>query len=81
MSDHELMATIGIGYKVYVMPVDDAVAIAKALATAEIYDSKYRPLEDGGTTYHVYAQEQQNLPSVQIVSYETYRMAKMAGKP
>ncbi len=81
MSDHKLMATIGIGYKVYVMPVDDAVAIAKALATAEIYDSKYRREEDGGTTYHVYPQEKQNLPSVQIVSYETYRMAKLAGKP
>jgi hypothetical protein len=78
---NQLMATIGVGYRVYVMPVDDAVAIAKALAVAEIYDTKYRPKEDGGTTHHVYPQEQQNLPTVQLVSYETYRMAKLAGPP
>jgi hypothetical protein len=81
MSDHKLMATINVGYKVYVMPVDDAVAIAKALAVAEIYDTKYRPKEEGGSTHHVYPQEQQALPSVQLVSYEHYRMAKLAGKP
>jgi len=81
MSDHKLMSTINVGYKVYVMPVDDAVAIAKALAVAEIYDTKYRPKEEGGSTHHVYPQEQQALPSVQLVSYEHYRMAKLAGKP
>jgi hypothetical protein len=51
------------------------------MATAEIYDTKYRPKEDGGTTHHVYAQEQQNLPTVQLMSYEVYRMAKLAGPP
>jgi hypothetical protein len=81
MSDHKLMATIDLGYKTYVMPVDEAVALAKTLATAEIYDTKYRPKEDGGTTYHVFPQEQQTLPQVQLMLYETYRMAKLAGKP
>ena len=78
---NQLMATVSTGYKTYVMPVDEAVAVAKTMATAEIYDTKYRPKEEGGTTHHVYAQEQQNLPSVQLMSYETYRMAKLAGPP
>ena len=78
---NQLMATINVGYKQYIMPVDEAVAIAKALATAEIYEPKYRPKEEGGTTLHVYPQDQQHLPAVQLVSYETYRMAKLAGKP
>lgn len=77
----QLMAIVGVGYRQYIMPVDEAVALAKTMATAEIYDSKYRPKEEGGTTLHVYAQEQQHLPTVQLVSYETYRMAKLAGKP
>jgi hypothetical protein len=81
MSSDQLMATIGIGYRVYVMPVDDAVAVAKALAVAEIYDTKYRSKEEGGTTHHVYPQEQQALPTVHLMSYETYRMAKLAGPP
>ena len=78
---NQLMATVSTGYKTYVMPVDEAVAVAKTMATAEIYDTKYRGKEEGGTTHHVYAQEQQNLPSVQLMSYETYRMAKLAGPP
>jgi transposase len=81
MSDHKLMATVNIGYKTYIMPVDEAVALAKTISTAEIYDTKYRSKEEGGSTHHVYAQEQQNLPTVQLVSYEHYRMAKLAGHP
>ena len=77
----QLMATIALGYRQYIMPVDDAVALAKAVAAAEIYDTKYRPKEEGGTTHHVYPQEQQTLPTVQLMSYEAYRMAKLAGKP
>ena len=75
------MATISVGYKTYCMPVDDAVAIAKALAVAEIYDTKYRSKEDGGTTHHIYQQEALLLPSIQLMSYELYRMAKLAGPP
>jgi hypothetical protein len=78
---NQLMATINIGYRNYIMPADEALALAKTIATAEIYDTKYRPKEDGGTTHHVYPQEQQNLPSVHFMSYETYRMAKLAGHP
>lgn len=77
----QLMAIVGVGYRQYIMPVDEAVALAKTMARAEIYDSKYRPKEEGGTTLHVYTQDQQHLPTVQLVSYETYRMAKLAGKP
>ena len=78
---NQLMAVVGVGYKQYIMPVDEAVALAKTMATAELYEPKYRPESDGGTTFHVYAQEQQHLPTVQLVSYEAYRMAKLAGKP
>jgi hypothetical protein len=78
---NQLMATINVGYKQYIMPVDEALALAKTIATAEIYEPKYRPKEEGGSTYHVYPQEQQALPSVQLVSYEHYRMAKLAGHP
>ena len=77
----QLMATVHVGYRQYIMPVDEALALAKTIATAEIYDTKYRPKEEGGSTHHVYAQEQQALPTVQLVSYEHYRMAKLAGHP
>lgn len=79
--NHQLMATICVGYKTYVMPVDDAVAVAKALATAQLYDTKYRNEADGGTTHHIFDQDLRNLPSVQLMSYEAYRLAKLAGPP
>ena len=79
--NHQLMAVVGVGYRQYIMPVDEAIALAKTMATAELYELKYRPKEEGGTTHHVYPQEQQNLPAVQLMSYETYRMAKLAGPP
>ena len=46
-----------------------------------IYNTKYRSKDEGGTTHHAYPQDQQTLPSVQLMSYETYRMAKLAGEP
>jgi hypothetical protein len=78
---NQLMATVHVGYRQYIMPADEALALAKTIAMAEIYDTKYRSKEDGGTTHHVYPQEQQALPSVQLVSYEFYRLAKLAGPP
>ena len=76
-----VMATLCIGYKTYCMPIDNAVAVAKALAVAELYDTKYRPKDEGGTTHHIFPQENTNGLSVHLINADLYRMAKLAGKP
>jgi hypothetical protein len=77
----DVMAVIIVGYKTYVMPVEEAVAIAKSVATAEMYERKYRSSSEGGTTYHVYQQEEQAEIPITVLPNVLYRMAKMAGKP
>jgi hypothetical protein len=75
----DVMATITLGYTTFCMPLEDAVAIAKALTLAELYDRKYR--SDGGTTHHIYPNEDKANFQLNFVTAELYRMAKLAGKP
>lgn len=78
---NDVMATIAIGYKTYVMSVDAAVAIAKAMASAELYERKYRSNSEGGSTYHVYADDTRDMIDIGFIPAIKYRMAKLAGKP
>ena len=77
----QLMAIVGVGYRQYIMPVDEAVALAKTMARAEIYHSKYRPKEEGGTTPHVYPKHQLHLITLQPLSYQTHLNPYLPGKP
>ena len=76
-------AVVQIGYTKYVLEAKDALAILESIQNAEIYESKYKSSAEGGTTYHVYPQapdDNSNL-SIQLLNENTYRIAKLAGKP
>lgn len=75
-----MKGVITIGYRKLVMDLDHAVALAKAMSTAEIYQTKWRSTEDGGTTHHIYEDEPGEM-SITLISDDLYRMAKLAGKP
>ena len=73
---------LAIGYKNYVIDTADAVKVAEVLSRAELYDSKYRSKDDGGTSIHVWEQDPSDSTiSMIILSDSMYRMAKLAGKP
>ena len=80
------MIAITIGYESYLFPTAEGIKIAEALSRAEIYKRKYwgsNEREKRGMTeeytYHVYPNT--NAMSIEIVSDDVYRMAKLAGKP
>lgn len=72
-------AIFNIGYKEYVMNLKDAVAVAEALAKAEIHESIYRKGTD--RTYHIYPNESSDVGSIKLISDSFYQMAKLAGEP
>lgn len=73
---------VAIGYKNYVLDSTDAIKVAEALSRAELYDTKYRSKDKGGTSVHVWEQdESESSVSMTILSDSLYRMAKLAGKP
>lgn len=77
-------ACIQIGYTTYVMELSDAMKIAEALVTAEMYESKWvhDPTTSGNiTTYHVWEQEKSESPSLMVITDALYQNAKLAGKP
>jgi hypothetical protein len=73
---------IAIGYRNYVMDTKDAIVVAEALAKAEMYDTKYKSKEGGGTQLFIWEQSHEDSTiSMNIISDSLYRMAKLAGKP
>ena len=74
-------AIVGIGYKRYVLEIEDAVTLGRLLATAELYEEKWRRVEDGGTTKHVWGQEEGDGFTVIILPEAAYQIYKLAGKP
>jgi len=73
---------VAIGYKNYVLDTADAIKVAEALSRAELYDTKYRSQEKGGTSVHVWEQDESDSTiSMTILSDSLHRMAKLAGKP
>jgi len=77
----EVMATVRIGYKTYCMPIDEAVAVIKALSRAMLYESKWRSPTEGGPTHHIYPNDDATQYELATMSADLYRMAKLAGKP
>jgi hypothetical protein len=73
---------VAIGYKNYVLDTADAIKVAEALSKAELYDTKYRSQEKGGTSVHVWEQDESDSTiAMTILSDSLYRMAKLAGRP
>jgi len=71
-----------LGYKKYVMDAVKAVEILQMLEGCELYETKYRKAEDGGTTTHIYDDALANDTQVlELLTDAAYRMAKLAGRP
>lgn len=79
-TDKPVMARITIGYRDYVMTLDDAAAVAAALSRAE----RYETLGYGDTrTVHCWPMDGDDSEDVTIktLGYSLYRAAQLAGKP
>ena len=74
-------AIVSVGYNKYVMDTEKAVMFLDLLASAEVYEFKYRSKEKGTSTYHVYDQEVGVEHTFTIMPDAFYRMCKLAGKP
>ena len=72
---------VTIGYKRYVMQVEDAIQFAELLSNAELYEEVHRKEADGGPTHHVYDVGVAEGFSMHLISGSLYQMAKLAGKP
>jgi len=64
----------------YVMDADKALTLLELLKDAEIYKEQYRKAEEGGTLYHIYAQDKE-ICTMKVLSKNFYNLAKLAGKP
>ena len=80
------MIVIDLGYQKVVLKNDKALQLSEILSSAERFEDKYWSKEKreakGMTddyTYHVYPNDRSY--SMQIISDDIYRMAKLAGKP
>ena len=78
---------VSVGYKEYVMDAEAALAVVRALATAEVYERKLNPERDknkGTDSYLHYIYENDTQTSRVTMEYlpsRFYQMAKLAGKP
>lgn len=71
---------VELGYTKYLLDTKEAVELVEILSKAEIYKEVWHKEEDGGTTYHVYAQDCVT-SSMSIMPDHLCRMARLAGKP
>jgi Tfp pilus assembly protein PilE len=75
---------VNLGYRNVVLDADKAIALAAMLEHAEIYEAKYHSKTDtqeSHNTYHIYPMTQDNAFTMQMVTADSYRMYKLAGKP
>lgn len=75
---------INLGYRSYVVSADKAVALANLVAEAEVYESKWHSKTDttaSFNTYHIYPVSQDQAFTMQLLTDESYRLYKLAGKP
>lgn len=75
-------ATVRVGYTDFLLDTQRALTLLELLAEAEIYEEKWHSKEDGGTTYHVYPQDNaDSIRQLKIIPHAFYQIAKMAGRP
>ena len=73
------MVVVTIPYGSLVMDAKDAFVLAEVYARSAEYKEKWRSSEDGGSTYHIFPNEQKM--DIKVISDDLYNMAKLAGKP
>ena len=78
-------AVVRLGYHEYVLSLSDAGKIVELIATAERFERVYVPADktkESYYTYHVYDQDAAGkFNSIEFMTEDMYRMAKLAGKP
>lgn len=74
-------AILSLGFTKYVLDLDKAVLLMEALHGAEKYEEVYRPVAEGGSTQHIYMEENAAAFTLCLMNESLYRMAKLAGKP
>jgi hypothetical protein len=79
----KMKAIVPIGYHRYVMDIDDAVRLLEIMGNAELYTEVWRKEAEGGTSYHVWAQDPKSIGehSVKPLPHSLYDMYKLAGEP
>ena len=68
---------ITMPYGDLVMPIEDAITVAKIFEKAEKYRCKYNGAE--GATHHIFPMEDN--AQMRMITDDTYAMYKLAGKP
>ena len=75
---------ITLGYRSIVLDADKAIALVDLVSGAEMYESKYHSktdTTDSHNTYHIYPMTQENAFNMQLITDESYKLYKLAGKP
>ena len=79
-----MKATLRFGYHTFVLEAEDALKIITILdEKAERYEEKFRrdsEGEDAYSTHHVWKNDDK-ATSLELMSENTYRIGKLAGKP
>ena len=70
---------IKVGYRKFVMPLDDAVQVIKALSNAEVYDTEYHKELKLDLSYTGNAGQMMDI-SLNLLSDDDYAVAKMRGQ-
>ena len=69
---------IKVGYRKFVMPLDDAVQVIQALSNAEVYDTEYHKELKLDLSYIGNAGQMMDI-SLNLLSDDDYAVAKMRG--
>ena len=73
------MAKIAIGFVDYVLPIDEAMKIVKALEYAERYEYRYvSDVNEDGPAHFVWPEKIRT--EVNLITYDDYLAGKIAGK-
>lgn len=70
---------IDFGHSNYVIDADKAVKLMELLDQAEVYQSRWRREDEGGSTKHIY--DADRVCTAELLSEAKYKMYKLAGKP
>lgn len=74
------IAIVTLGYRQYVVSVEDACVVANILMNAERYEFKY--VAGGKSAHYVYPNDATDSTyEIKLIPRALYDMAKLAGKP
>ena len=70
---------IKVGYRRFVMPLDDAIGVIQMLSNAEVYDTEYHKESKQDLSYIGHAGHMMDI-SLNLLSDDDYAVAKMRGQ-